>query len=194
MLRRMLLALAAMLLLGGQAYASWSPQVAASLYYQSASDHYDAGDYQAALAEFQAGYAALPQPTFLVNIGQCLRKLDRLDEAAVAYKQFLDLRTGNSRVRGEVWEALDEVLVDLEDRLYKLAEQAMEFRKFLESGQGTEAERLAVRQRHDEIIARLMRVDDMLTLGMGRVHLLSLPSLPEPQKGAVASSTTRTTP
>ncbi len=33
----------------------------------------------------QAGYAAQPSPAFLVNIGQCLRKLDRLDEAALAF-------------------------------------------------------------------------------------------------------------
>ena len=57
----------------------------AHVHWQSGSERYAAGQFAAALDEFEAGYAAQPSPAFLVNIGQCLRKLDRLDEAALAF-------------------------------------------------------------------------------------------------------------
>jgi tetratricopeptide (TPR) repeat protein len=81
---------------------------AASVHFQRGRALFEAANWPAALEEFNAGYDAFPLPGFLVNIGQCLRKLDRPDEASVAFQQFLD--TGSDpRLRAEVQEALAEI-------------------------------------------------------------------------------------
>jgi hypothetical protein len=82
---------------------------AAAAHFQKGSQLYADGQWADALAEFQAGYDAYPLRGFLVNIGQCYRKLERLDEAADAWRRFLDSHPADARLRGEVEDALAEV-------------------------------------------------------------------------------------
>jgi tetratricopeptide (TPR) repeat protein len=189
------LVIATLLLGGARAWAEPASDATVDAFFDVGRQRYAAGDYAEALAEFQAGYDATHEPAFLVNVGQCLRGLDRIDEAAMAYKQFLDLRSGDSRLRGEVWEALDELLAELEGRLFRVARSAMFLRAYLDSGLGTLEERIQARERHSALIAQLVRVDDTLTLGLGRVHLLQIP---DPKAlgftSAPANAISRTTP
>ena len=94
-------------LAAGQAHAA-DKRVAAT-HFQHGRALFESGSYAAALEEFDAGYDAYPLPGFLVNIGQCQRKLDRLDDAVASFQKFLDLSTGDARLRSEVQEALDEI-------------------------------------------------------------------------------------
>jgi tetratricopeptide (TPR) repeat protein len=48
------------------------------------------GDYRAAAKAFEAGYAAAPRVGFLLNIGNCYRKLGELSKARAYYWRFLD--------------------------------------------------------------------------------------------------------
>jgi tetratricopeptide (TPR) repeat protein len=63
---------------------------------QKAREHYaqgeaafKAGQYDQALAEFEAGFATLPRPKFLLNIGHTERKRGQLFKARAAYKKYL---------------------------------------------------------------------------------------------------------
>ena len=123
---------------------------------------YDRGDYEHALAEFRAGYLAAPTPAMIVNIGQCLRKLDRLPEAAAAYQSFLSQRSGDPQVRAEVWEALDEVQRELDHRMFKLAEASVQFRRFLRAGAGDPELRARVVAVREEVLGGLVKIDGLL--------------------------------
>lgn len=94
-------------LAAGTAHAA-DKRVAAA-HFQHGRTLFESGSYAAALEEFDAGYDAYPLPGFLVNIGQCQRKLDRLDDAVTSFQKFLDSSTGDARLRSEVQEALDEI-------------------------------------------------------------------------------------
>jgi hypothetical protein len=50
---------------------------------------YSAGHYQDALRHFKLGNELAPRPRFLVNIGQCYRKLHQPDKALEAFQTFL---------------------------------------------------------------------------------------------------------
>jgi tetratricopeptide (TPR) repeat protein len=88
----------------------------AAAHFQKGRALYDAASWADALDEFKAGYEAYPLPAFYVNIGQCLRKLDRIDEAADAFRKFLDTNPTDARLRVEVEEAYAEVKTDLDRR------------------------------------------------------------------------------
>jgi iron complex outermembrane recepter protein len=101
------LLMTALLLLGGEAQAR--DRRAASAHFQQGSALYADGRWSDALAEFQAGYEAYPLRGFLVNIGQCYRKLERFDDAADAWRRFLASHPSDAQLRAEVEEALAEV-------------------------------------------------------------------------------------
>jgi tetratricopeptide (TPR) repeat protein len=155
---------------------TFSSDTVARVYANCARQRYELGDYHAALAEFEAAYAAFPTPVLLVNKAQVLRKLGRMEEAALAYKQFLDLRSGDSRLRAEVWEALDEILTELESDLTAIAREVLSLRAQADVAEA--AARAELMARAHALEDRLMRVDEALTLGFGRVHLLALPTVP----------------
>ena len=147
----------------------------AHVHWQSGSRRYAAGQFAAALDEFQAGYSAEPSPAFLVNIGQCLRKLDRLDEAALAYRRYLDAHTGSPRTRLDVWDALEDVTAELNRRIDSLAESAALFGAYARAPDAdptVRAHALAVRE---EILRTLVAIDDRLTNGYGVARALALP-------------------
>jgi hypothetical protein len=77
---------------------------------------YAAGDYVSAVEAFQRGYDAYPLPGFLVNIGQCQRRLGHLKEAVIAYQQFLDNAPSSSPLRAEVEDALAELKTSPRER------------------------------------------------------------------------------
>ena len=57
--------------------------------YEEGARHYDLTEYAEALTSFKDAYRAKDDPAFLFNIGQCLRKLNRLNEAATFYRTYL---------------------------------------------------------------------------------------------------------
>ncbi len=147
----------------------------AHVHWRSGSARYAAGEWAAALDDFQAGYAAHPSPAFLVNIGQCLRKLDRLDEAALAFRRFLDGHTGSPRTRLDVWDALEDVTAELNRRIDSLAESAALFDAYLRTPGADPVLRARVRAQRDEILRALVAIDDKLTNGYGVTRALALP-------------------
>jgi tetratricopeptide (TPR) repeat protein len=105
--RSLLVALVVLGAATGSAHAA--DKRAAAVHFQHGRTLFEAGSFAAALEEFDAGYDAYPLPGFLVNIGQCQRKLDRLDDAAASFQKFLDSSSGDPRLRTEVQDALDEI-------------------------------------------------------------------------------------
>ncbi|HEY7376105.1 MAG TPA: tetratricopeptide repeat protein [Polyangia bacterium] len=61
----------------------------ARAHFQAGETRFKAGQYEEALTEYQAGYDAKPLPGFLVNIGQCQRRLGDLKAARATYQKFV---------------------------------------------------------------------------------------------------------
>jgi tetratricopeptide (TPR) repeat protein len=61
----------------------------AKAHYEAATRLYDIKEWAKALDEYKAAYLAKPDPAFLFNIGQCYRKLGRLDQALDFYQEYL---------------------------------------------------------------------------------------------------------
>ena len=95
---------------------------AAAAHFQKGRALFEAASYSAALDEFTAGYEAFPLAGFLVNIGQCQRKLDRLDDAAASFGKYLDAESTDPKLRAEVQEALAEIATERDRRLAVEAE------------------------------------------------------------------------
>lgn len=110
-------ALACLLLAAVAAPAHAGDKRAAAAHFQKGRAFFDAGSYAAALDEFQAGYDAFPLAGFLVNIGQCQRKLDRLDDAASSFQHYLDSDATDPKLRAEVQDALAEISAERDRRL-----------------------------------------------------------------------------
>jgi hypothetical protein len=62
-------------------------------HFKAGAQHYAAGDWRAALSEFRAARAADPLPALDFNLGRCLERLGRTDEAVAAYRSFADATT-----------------------------------------------------------------------------------------------------
>jgi tetratricopeptide (TPR) repeat protein len=62
----------------------------------------EAGDYRAAAEAFEAGYLAAPRVGFLLNIGNCYRKLGELGKARQFYWRFLDAAPKRDPARVDV--------------------------------------------------------------------------------------------
>ncbi len=62
---------------------------ASKRHYESGRQLYKNADYTAALREFSAGYRLDPRPAFLINLGQCYRKLNQLVRARDMYQRYL---------------------------------------------------------------------------------------------------------
>ncbi len=105
---RLAAALAVLVTLAAPARADHDRRAAAA-HFQEGSALYAQARFSEALAEFEAGYQAYPLRGFLVNIGQCYRKLDQLDEAADAWRRFLATNPADAKLRDEVTDALAEV-------------------------------------------------------------------------------------
>jgi hypothetical protein len=64
-------------------------KAAARAHYATATRFFEVREWEDALKEYKAAYVAWPDPAFLFNIGQCLRKLDRNAEALDFFQQYL---------------------------------------------------------------------------------------------------------
>jgi tetratricopeptide (TPR) repeat protein len=127
--------------------------------FQLGRAHYEAGRWDSALSEFEAGYASWPAPSFLVNRAQCLKKLDRPAEAAGAYQKYLDTNVGDADVRSEVTEARDDLITEIDQRMYFLAESAALFDSFLRSRDGSPELRVRVNETRKEVLRTLVHMD-----------------------------------
>jgi len=74
----------------GAAFAGDAPS--ARVHYKRGRDHVNFGEYEAAIKEFQAGYAIEPQPLFLFNIAECFRAAGRDEQAVDYYNRYLEAR------------------------------------------------------------------------------------------------------
>jgi tetratricopeptide (TPR) repeat protein len=89
-MRTFLLAFSVLIALSFRATAGETEgKATARAHYETATRLYAVGEYERALAEFKSAYVAKDDPAFLFNIGQCHRKLGRIDEAISAYRNFL---------------------------------------------------------------------------------------------------------
>ncbi len=70
---------------------------------------YKLGHYNEAIREFSAGYELLPRPQFLLNLGQCYRKLDDFEHARELYKKFLDEAPASDPERPQVEQLIGEI-------------------------------------------------------------------------------------
>jgi tetratricopeptide (TPR) repeat protein len=71
---------------------------------------YRVGNYTDAVREFGAGYALAPQkPQFLLNLGQCYRKLDDLDKAREMYARYLKAAPASDPERAQAQQILSEI-------------------------------------------------------------------------------------
>jgi tetratricopeptide (TPR) repeat protein len=83
---------------------------------QAARSHYELGrvlfkenKFVEALKEFEAGYALVPQPRFLLNMGQAYRSLKQPHHAVEMYEKFLTLVPPGDPDRAQVDELLTVV-------------------------------------------------------------------------------------
>lgn len=72
---------------------------------------YDAGDYKAALAEFEAAYRAVPASVLFYNIGLAERRLFRYNDAVRAFGRYLD--EGGDRIPAERRQRVAEELAEV---------------------------------------------------------------------------------
>jgi hypothetical protein len=70
---------------------------------------YEAGEYRLAIGEFEAGYRASARAEFLVNLGQCYRRLDELTKAREMYLRFLADVPADDPLRAQVAELIAEI-------------------------------------------------------------------------------------
>lgn len=77
-------------------------KAAARAHYETATRLYQLGEFDEALAEYKAAYVSKPDPAFLFNVGQCHRKLGRIDDAIAAYQGFLKRAEADDPSRAQV--------------------------------------------------------------------------------------------
>jgi tetratricopeptide (TPR) repeat protein len=88
----------------------------ARVHFEAGTDDYAAGRYEEAIRRFQAGYALVPRPNFLVNIGQAYRKLGDLVRAKEAYVAYVRALPEKSALRDQALQVLAEIEVQLQDQ------------------------------------------------------------------------------
>jgi len=77
---------------------------------------YQLGNYNEALREFGAGYQLAPRPQFLLNLGQCYRKLDDLANARSMYQRYLHDAPASDPERPQAEQILTEIEKQIADR------------------------------------------------------------------------------
>jgi tetratricopeptide (TPR) repeat protein len=99
---------------------AWAQEAAAVTqareHFKAGEKAYKAGEFERARTEFEAGYALVPRPGFLLNMAHTERRLGRLRGARSLYKRYL-LADPESRQRDEVLgfvKQLDSAIADEE--------------------------------------------------------------------------------
>jgi len=104
--------LAALILLVG-ARAAADPVADAREHFEAGNGYFTAGRFADALREFEQGYAIVPNPKFLLNMGQTYRKLGRLDEARGALLKYMDTLSPGDVRRADVARVVAEIDLEL---------------------------------------------------------------------------------
>ncbi|MGZ3441560.1 MAG: tetratricopeptide repeat protein [Polyangia bacterium] len=73
--------------------ATTTPEQQARAHYNLGSNHIKLGEYDAAIADFQAGYKLKPLPLFLFNIAQAARVSGKAELAVEYYQQYIEAET-----------------------------------------------------------------------------------------------------
>lgn len=86
--------------------------------FESGTVHYNLGELDAALADFRAAYRVLPDPVFIFNIAQCLRRLDKPAQAADFYRTYRREAPDapNRREVDQLIEEMDRAVVERRER------------------------------------------------------------------------------
>jgi hypothetical protein len=105
-------------LTGGVAHGQSSPdkRAKAQQHYQVGAGFFRAHEYEAAVREFAAGYALMPRPEFLLNMGAAYRQMKSPVEALRMYERFLEAAPDSPR-RAEVSEVIAELRPEAEREL-----------------------------------------------------------------------------
>ena len=77
---------------------------------------YNLGNYSEATREFAAGYELAPRPQFLLNLGQCYRKLDNLEQARAMYQRYLHDAPVSDPERAQAQQILAEIDRQIADK------------------------------------------------------------------------------
>ena len=115
-LRHTVLALA-MLACAARAQAQAEDPVSrARTHFEAGRALYQLGNYDEALREFAAGYQLAPRPQFLLNLGQCYRKLDDLINARLMYERYLKDAPATDPERPQAEQILAEIEKQIADQ------------------------------------------------------------------------------
>jgi hypothetical protein len=92
------------------------PVARARTHFEAGRALYQLGNYNEALREFAAGYQLAPRPQFLLNLGQCYRKLDDLANARGMYQRYLKDAPPSDPERPQAEQILAEIEKQIADR------------------------------------------------------------------------------
>lgn len=122
MVRLQFIGLCVVLLACGVARAQSDDDVTrARTHFEAGRALYQLGNYNEALREFAAGYQLAPRPQFLLNLGQCYRKLDDLANARAMYQRYLHDAPPSDAERPQAEQILAEIDKRIADREAKQA-------------------------------------------------------------------------
>jgi tetratricopeptide (TPR) repeat protein len=88
----------------------------AEAHFEAGRGLYRLGNYSDALREFSAGYELTRLPTFLLDIGQCYRRLKDPVKARAAYEQYLAVTPEGDPARPQAAVVLDELTIEIAQR------------------------------------------------------------------------------
>jgi tetratricopeptide (TPR) repeat protein len=109
-LRRAALGVACVMATCALAHAQADAALArAKTHFEAGRALYSLGNYQDAVREFAAGYELVPKPQFLINLGQCYRRLENFEKAREMYQKYLAGVPANDPERAQVQSLLAEV-------------------------------------------------------------------------------------
>jgi tetratricopeptide (TPR) repeat protein len=92
------------------------PVARARTHFEAGRALYTLGNYEEARREFAAGYQLAPRPQFLLNLGQCYRKLDDLQHAREMYQRYLHDAPATDPERPQAEQILAEIDTQIADR------------------------------------------------------------------------------
>lgn len=92
------------------------PLARARTHFEAGRALYQLGNYNEALREFAAGYQLAPRPQFLLNLGQCYRKLDDLQNARAMYQRYLHDAPSTDPERSQAQQILAEIDKQIADK------------------------------------------------------------------------------
>lgn len=92
------------------------PVSRARTHFEAGRALYQLGNYNEALREFAAGYQLAPRPQFLLNLGQCYRKLDDLANARAMYERYLKDAPASDPERPQAEQILAEIDKQIADK------------------------------------------------------------------------------